>query len=267
MKDLFMKFVKDKNTVTILGALLITSILYFNYNLQIERAISPQEVPVAKVTIDQKTKITRAMFDVIDIAPIMLMDNVILSQSDILDKYTNYNYIIPKGSLFYKDTGLLVNSLPDSIYSDLSSTLIPFQLEVDLESTYGNSIIPNSYVDIYMKAYDENNVLMVGKLIANAKVLAVKDSMGNDIFDTSTPNKIPSDLLFAFDKETQTLIRKATYLKSADVELFPVPITGLTKEQLEKLKTTVSTEHLKAFIENQTVTLAEDDLLVTEVTE
>lgn len=267
MKNLFMKFIKDKNTVTILGALLITSILYFNYNLQIERAISPVKVPVAKVTIDQKTKITRAMFDIIDIAPIMLMDNVITSQSDILDKYTNYNYIIPKGSLFYEDTGLLVNSLPDSIYSDLSSTLIPFQLEVDLESTYGNSIYPDTYVDIYMKSYDENNVLMVGKLIANAKVLAVKDSLGNNVFDSNLANKIPENLLFAFDNETQKLMRKATYLSNFDVELFPVPITGLTQEQKDNLKTTVSTEHLKAFIENQTVTLAEDDLLVTEVTE
>lgn len=267
MKDLLMKFIKDKNTVTVLGALLITSILYFNYNMQINRAISPIKIPVAKVTIDQKTKITRAMFDIVDMAPIMLMDNVITSQNDILDKYTNYNYIIPKGSLFYKDSGLLVNSLPDSIYSDLSANLIPFQLEVDLESTYGNSIYPDTFVDIYMKAYDENNVLMVGKLIANAKVLAVKDSLGNNIFEVNTPNKIPANLLFAFDKETQTLMRKATYLQSFDVELFPVPITGLTQEQKDELKTTVSTEHLKAFIENQTVTLAEDDLLVTEVTE
>jgi hypothetical protein len=267
MKDLFIKIIKDKNTVTILGALLITSILYFNYNMQIERAISPIKVPIAKVTIDQKTKITRAMYDIVDMAPIMLMDNVIRSQTDILDKYTNYNYIVPKGSLFYKDNGLLVNSLPDSIYSDLSSTLIPLQLEVDLESTYGNSIYPNTFVDIYMKSYDENNVLMVGKLIANAKVLAVKDSLGNNVFDSVLANKIPNTLLFAFDNETQTLIRKATYLRNYGVELFPVPITGLTKEEKDKLKTTVSTEHLKLFIENQTVTLAEDDLLVTEVTE
>jgi hypothetical protein len=264
--NFIMNFIKNKNTVTIFGAIIITSILYFSYNLQIERAISPIKVPIARVTIDQKTKVTKSMIEIIDMAPIMVKSNVIVNQSDLLDKYTNYNYTIPKGSLFYKDTGLLVNSLPDSIYTDLSSTLIPFQFEVDLDSTYGNSIRPESYVDIYMKSIDENGTLMVGKLISNAKVLAVKDSTGADVF-TGERAKAPATLLFAFNKEMQSLIRKATYLTGYEVELFPVPLNRNTDNNGVPLITTVSTEYLRLFIESQTFTLAEDDLLIVEVTE
>lgn len=264
--NFIMSFIKNKNTVTILGALSITSILYFSYNSQVNRAISPRKIPIAKVTIDQKTKITKSMIEIIDIAPIMIKNNVVVNQSDVLDKYTNYNYVVPKGSLFYSEKGLLVDSLPDSIYTDLNSTLIPFQLDVDLDSTYGNAIRPNDYVDIYMKSIDENGTLMVGKLFANAKVLAVKDNTGADVF-SGEKAKTPDTLLFAFSKEMQSLVRKATYLSGFEVELFPVPLNKTTNSSGEELKTTVSTEHLKLFIESQTVTLAEDDLLISEVTE
>ena len=38
-----------------------------------------------------------------------------------------------------------------------------------METTYGNSIYPGNYIDIYMKAINENGQLMVGKLVENIK--------------------------------------------------------------------------------------------------
>lgn len=47
----FRRFLKNKNTVTIIGVLVIIAILYFGYNSQIEKQVSPvRNIPVAAVT-------------------------------------------------------------------------------------------------------------------------------------------------------------------------------------------------------------------------
>ena len=57
------RFITNKNTVTVIGLLLIVGILYFVYNRQIKQATNPVKVPVAKVTIQPKTLITKDMID------------------------------------------------------------------------------------------------------------------------------------------------------------------------------------------------------------
>ena len=49
-------------------------------------------------------------------------------------------------------------------------------------STFGNSILPDSHIDIYMSARDENGNIMYGKLFSSIKVLAVHDGSGHNVF-------------------------------------------------------------------------------------
>lgn len=246
------RFLQNKNTVTIIGVLVVILVLFFGYRYQINKMVSPvSNIPVAAQTIQPKTKITSDMIEYIDVAPIVLQSNVITNRNFIVGKYSNYNTVIPQGSLFY--TGVVVNEdeLPDSAFVDLAEGEVPYNFPVTMDSTFGNSIYPGNYIDVYMKALNENGELMVGKLIENVKVLAVKDSQGRHVFENSAEARTPSTLIFGLKPELNILLRKASYMSSFSTVLFPVPHgTSITVAEGE---TAVSSQTLKDFINANTV--------------
>lgn len=251
------KFFRNKNTVTIIGVIAILIILYIGYNAQIKKQTNPTKVPVAAQTIQPRTKITREMIELIDVSPIMLQGNVIKSISAIVDKYTNYNTLIPKGSMFYAATVINESDLPDSAFIQVEAGQVPYNFPVNLNTTYGNSIYPDNYVDIYMKAVDDTGTLMVGKLLENVKVLAVKDSQGKNVFESTAEARTPSTLIFGVTPEVHILLRKASYMSNFSVVLFPVPHGGVATDV--EGATQVSSQYLKEFINAHTV--ANDELL------
>ena len=93
------KFITNKNTVTILGVIIIIAILYFGYNYQVEKSITPiKDIPVAKQTIQPRTLITEDMITTISVVPQMLKEGVIRYKKNIVGKYTNNNSINQAGS-------------------------------------------------------------------------------------------------------------------------------------------------------------------------
>ena len=74
-----------------------------------------------------------------------------------------------------------------------------------------------------MKANNEEGKLMVGKLIENVKVLAVKDSSGKHVFENTEEDRQPAYLIFGVKSEINILLRKASYMGNYSVVLFPVP--------------------------------------------
>ena len=89
------KFITNKNTVTILGVIIIIAILYFGYNYQVEKSITPiKDIPVAKQTIQPRTLITEDMITTISVVPQMLKEGVIRYKKNIVGNYSNYNTII-----------------------------------------------------------------------------------------------------------------------------------------------------------------------------
>ncbi|MDD3452950.1 MAG: hypothetical protein PHN42_01565 [Bacilli bacterium] len=249
----FKRFIRNKNTVTILGVMLVILILFLGYRYQINKAVSPiSNIPVAAETIQPRTQITDDMIDYISVAPIVLQSNVIRLKASIVGKYSNYNTVIPEGSLFYKGVVVDEEDLPDSAFVDLEEGQIPYNFPVTMDSTYGNSIYPSNYIDIYMKALNEDGTLMVGKLIENVKVLAVKDSQGRHVFEDSSSSRTPATIIFGVTDELNILLRKASYMSSFSVVLFPVPhgVNGTTDVEgaLE-----VSSQTLKDFINANTV--------------
>lgn len=246
------RFLQNKNTVTILGVLIIILILFFGYRYQINKMVSPvSNIPVAAVTIQPKTQITSDMIEYIDVAPIVLQSNVITNRNAVIGKYSNYNTVIPQGSMFYKDVVVDESLLPDSAFVELADGEVPYNFPVTMDTTYGNSIYPGNYIDIYMKALNEDGQLMVGKLIENVKVLAVKDAQGRHVFEDSSEARTPSTLIFGLEPELNILLRKASYMQSFSTILFPVP-HGTTVATAEG-ETAVSSQTLKDFINANTV--------------
>ena len=251
------KFITNKNTVTILGVIIIIAILYFGYNYQVEKSITPiKDIPVAKQTIQPTTLITEDMITTISVVPQMLKEGVIRYKKNIVGNYSNYNTIIPAGSMFFVETVVREEQLPDSSLINIKADEIPYSFPVTMTSTYGNSIMPGNYIDIYMKAKDDNGRLIVGKLVENIEVLAVKDSSGKNVFENTSEDRIPSMFIFGVNSEINILLRKASYMTEYSVVLFPVPHGG--NADIAVGETQVSTIYLKDFINSHTVVIDEN---------
>lgn len=246
------RFIKNKNTITILGVLVIVGLLYFGYAYQINTQVKPVRIAVASTTIQPRTLIKDDMVTYIEVPQSAITSNVIRASKSIIGQYSNYNTIIPAGSMFYKETVISAKELPDSAFVDVKEGQRPYQFPVSMESTYGNSIFPGNRIDIYMKAVDDQGQVMVGKLLENVEVLGVKDSSGKNVFENSEENRTPAYLIFGVSEEIHLLLRKAEYLYSYSVELFPVPYGSVAPTEGD---TKVSTEYLRDFINSKTVNL------------
>lgn len=256
------KFFKNKNTVTILGVIIILALLYWGYSRQIKEAVNPVFVPVATRTIPARTQITADMVSNIEISSIAVTENVYRAANAVIGKYTNVNTIVPKGSLFYREAVVDSTDFRDSIFDNLEDDEIPYLFSVNVQTTYGNAIYPGTTVDIYMKALDESSKIIVGRLLEDVTVLAVRDSAGNDVFADSSALGTPSYLVFALNEEIHLLLRKANYISYGGIELFPVIHGGSYTTQGGE--TRVSTEYLKDYINSKSVILEGQESNVVE---
>lgn len=255
------KFLKNKNTITILGVVLCVIILYVAYNYRVKQAISPVLVPVAKVDIQPRTLITDEMVEYIQVPPAMINSNVIRDKANIISQYSNYNTLIPAGSMFFNSSVISQAELPDAAFISVPEDKVLFNLPVTMATTYGNAMMPNGYIDIYFKGRNSSGEIMVGKLLSNVKILAVKDGSGRNVFESTEDDRVPAYIFFAVSPEIHLLLRKCMYLSNISVELIPVPNTvDFTKEEGE---TTVTSQYLVEYINGMTAFVPEDKLDIT----
>ena len=212
-------------------------------------------VPVAATTIQPRTLITEEMVTTTDIAAKAVSGDIVRNTNDIIGKYSNVNSVIPKGSMFYSALLTTANELPDSAFVKVGKDEVPYNFPVTMDTTYGNSIYPGNKIDIYMKAENTDGQIMVGKLVENIEVLAVKDSNGKHVFENTEEERVPAFLIFGVNDEINILLRKASYMDSFAVELFPVPHGGKVDTTGQ---TQVSTQYLKDFINANTVLIPEE---------
>lgn len=226
------RFFGNKNTVTIIGVLICIFVLYVGYNYRIKQATTPVRVPYANQTIQPRTLITADMISYTEVLPSTLKGKYILNANLIINKYSNYNTIIPAGSMFYSDAVINERDLPDSAFGAIPQGYTVVSFPVTMASTYGNSMYPGNYINLYFKAINEDTKKLVfGKLISNIEILDVKDSSGNHVFENTSESRTPAYILFAVPEEQHVLIRKAMYLTRISAELIPVPNTATLTEE------------------------------------
>ena len=255
------KFLQNKNTVTVIGVVLAIIILYVAYNMRVKSAINPINVPYAKEQIAPGTQITATMVGTRAVPPSMLEGDVITSQSNVIDKYASADTVIPAGSLFYSRTVVEKEQLPANIILSYPKGYVLYNMSVTTASTYGNSVYPGNYIDIYLKAVNkianeeemtaDADKIMLGKLMANVKVLAVKDSSGQPVFSNLDEQRTPAMIVFAVPEEYYILLKKAEYLRTYESTLIPVPTNESLKDEPGKLE--ISSENLKDWINKVTV--------------
>jgi len=215
----------NKNTVTIIGVLIGIAVILIGYNYRVNNAVKPVSVPYATAKILGKTEITSEMIGYIKVSQSFIDETptLIKNANQLIGKFVNYDTVIPEGALFYTSQVVEEDKIPDSAFSEIPEGYTIFSLSVNLHSTYGNSIMPGNYIDLYMKATDDNGLLIFGKFIESIKVLGVRDSSGNDVFVDSTATKSPSELLFAVPDDLFLLLSKAVNLGTNNITILPVP--------------------------------------------
>lgn len=100
LKASMKKLLGNKNTVTILGILLCLVILAIGYNYRINSKVELVDVPYAVETIQPRTYITDKMVGTMRVPKSFLVGKYYTQKNNIVGKYSNYNTIIAKGSIF-----------------------------------------------------------------------------------------------------------------------------------------------------------------------
>lgn len=251
------RFITNKNVITILGILVALGLLYWGYSSTIKKATNPVNVPVAAKTIGAQTEITSEDVTYINVAGSMIGEGVVRNSSQIVGMYTNLNVTIPEGSMFYSSWLVTADNLPGNWIEqlDYEKGELGYYMNTDVVKTLGNSVLPNTYVDIYMKAPDENGTIMFGKLLSNVKIMVVHDGSGKNIFADASNIGTPSYLGFAVSQDLYTLLKKSETL--TDIELVIAP-RGETVPKKDYI--IVRSATLRDYIDSKTITVEEDEI-------
>ena len=245
------KFLKNKNTVTILGVLACIAILFIGYNIRINQKTALVTVYYANKDIQPKTKITEDMVSRTQVPASFIKGSYYRNYEDIIGKYSNYNTMVAEGSIFY--TSLLVEeeNLPDAILYDVNEGERLVSFPVNTVTTYGNSVMPGNIVDIYVKLIDNSGRLVYGEFFQNTEVLGVKDANGKNVFENSEEERTPSFVYFSLPEAKYLLFSSLSYfqqyLADREIEIVIVPNT-VKFETTDPLATEVTSNYLYDFV-------------------
>ena len=252
------RFLSNKNTVTIVGVIAGILVLYIGYNWRVKQATTPVQVPYAKVRLDSRHEITSEDIGYMNVSSevVKKSPNLIKSANQLIGKQIQYGHAVPANGLFYSDQVVDKASTPDYAISNIKDGYTVFNLNVDINTTYGNSIYPGNYIDLYFKCVDDGRKIIFGKLIESIEVLDVRDSSGQHVFETSSESRVPSVLVFAVPDEMFSLLKKAQYISGSSVEIIPVPRNA--SYSANPGETMVSSVYIRDFILSKSVALPDD---------
>lgn len=204
---------KKKAGLMGVGVLIIINVLLFK--IVLDRKLDLVKVPVAKVKINVRTKIEEDMIEMIEVPRAAINDDCITDKNEALNKYTEIEGIIPKGSMFYRSMLFEENVLPDFPSLKLKEGQNVFSLPTDLVKSSGNSLTNNQKVDLHVTLTPKKEEPITDCLLKNVRILNVLDRKGIDMKESDT--KIPSVINLAVDETLVSLLRKANEVGTIDL--------------------------------------------------
>lgn len=212
-----MKVKKDKNLLykhKTLISLVLTIVLGILCMASYQQAIADVseliEVPVASKAMGARTIITEDDIQYVRVPKCVTLENVLLEKDEIVGKYVKpYQSIAPR-SLFYSDLIADKENMNDANLFFLQEGEVAISIDVDMKTSYANSILVGHLIDLYflgkvnMNQDSYNQVIVHGEIVKNARVIAVKDKEGNSI---ESDSKLESNVLVvALSKEDAHLV-------------------------------------------------------------
>lgn len=250
--DIFKKLKLSNNTITIIAVLIGVALLSIAFNARLNAAIEPTKVPIATRNIGAKEKISLGDYEFVDASSDFLKsvekNGVVLKTvGEIQNQYVTTETSIPAGGLFYKEQVVDLSELPNTIYDNIPENHTLFTLNVDINSTYGNSIYPGDKIDLYIKYTNDVKIIVYGKFVESIEVLAVRDSAQNDVFETMESG-VPAKLLFAVENDIYQLLSQASFISG--LSIVPVPRNNAYTENDNSL--VVKSGQIQTYIETKT---------------
>ncbi len=262
------RMIKSKGFVTGFCAVLAVLVLVIGYNIRIKDATKPVRVPVAANKLTSRHKITQDDITTVEVPKNALGGDYYGNEAYVIGQYVNIDTTIPKGSLFYRGAIVTADELPDEALLNVKEGETLYYLTVNMLTSYTNSIIPNRYIDIYISTKEDGKAL-VGKLLKNVKVLQVKTSDGQNVFENSEESRTPYVIMFSLPESQHLLLRKITainnYSISAEgsgfsrIEVIPIPTTAYAKDEGEQVEPEIASDYLENYILDLAATIPENE--------
>lgn len=228
-KNIFAKFLTNKTTVTLVGIVAGLGVLVGFYIYRVNTEVNPTKVPVAKREISATEEITKDDIEYVKVSKKFLKKiDVYTSVTDLIGKYVTTGTSIPKGGMFYKLQVVEKKELPNAIFDEIPEGYTIYQLKVNNNTTYANSIYPGDKIDLFLKTTDQG-LLIYSEFISNIEVLAVRDSAGQNVFDV-TSGRTPAWLLFAVKTDMYRYLKLAENIIGMSIE--PVPSQNLYNAEI-----------------------------------
>lgn len=246
------RFISNPNTMTFLLVIVLIVVVYFVYNSLVNRAVSPVTLPFASELLSEETEITNEVISTIKLSGTFVTSsgqNLVQNKNQILGKYVATGYQVPQNSFFYKSAITDETNTNKGVAEDIPDGYTTFTLDVDFHKTYGCSIMPGNYIDIYFKAMsDEGNKVIYDLFIKSIRVEAVLDNDGNNVFTHTKDDEEPKPalLVFAVPNNYKALLETAQLISSNSIELIPIPRNSGYSENPEE--TTIANEEIERFI-------------------
>lgn len=218
----FKRFISNKNTVTILAVLAGVIVLWYFYNSRVDAAITTIRIPYATEKIDTGKRIEVENIDYKEITKSTLKDSDMITDLSLIEgKYICIGTSVPKNGFFYQSQICEEEELPNSVLYEIPEGYTLYNLSVDNEMTYANTIMQGDYIDLYMSATDDAGQVIFGPLIESIEVLRVRDSSGRNVFWDSSAGDT-AYLIFAVPDEQHKLL-ELTELVRGSIRVTPVP--------------------------------------------
>lgn len=208
-----MKNRKNLAAAGVLSLLVVNGLLF---KVILDKTIDLKKVPVAAVTIEPRTRIEKEMIVYKEIPSIFTDESCAMDESEILDKITEIEGKIPKGSLFYKQMLFDEKELPDYPALKLKDGQSSFSLGTDLLKSSGNSLTANQKVDLYVTIEQKKEKPVTDLLVSSIRILSVKDRKGN-LMGTKNSSNVPYVINLAVSNEYVELLKIASKVGTIDL--------------------------------------------------
>lgn len=148
--------------------------------------VKPINVPIASQDIPPHTQITEEMIKMVQLPTKGIPPEAIKSKEELIGKWSQVDYGIPKNSYFYKGKVVSEEELLDAERMKLKDGERLYTFTVDIEKSAAGNIIPGVLVDIWYIGRTPDNEQIVGRLFRDVLVIGAKNRKAEDILEKQT---------------------------------------------------------------------------------
>lgn len=162
---------------------------------------SRKTVYVLNKVKDQRTEIKQEDVVAVNIPRYLYLSSFIEEENNLVGKYVALGHTLYPQQFVHRESVEDISEMRDGIVTQLVDDEKMFTASVDIQSSGGNTIRKDQFVDIYIRLASKNTDPVVQELVRHARVLAVRDRKGEEANDS-----IPVVMVLAVTQESYEML-------------------------------------------------------------